>query len=115
MAVPATLDLYIVRGDTESIVVTMYSDDAQTTAVNVTGRTYTSQLRTSQDSVTISATLTCTVTNGAGGEVTCVLPASQSQDLSPGQYYWDLQENASGTISTILSGIAYVSADVTRS
>jgi hypothetical protein len=34
--------------------------------------------------------------------------------LSPGYYYWDLQENASGAISTLLSGMVTVIADVTR-
>lgn len=115
MAVPATLDLQIVRGDTESVVVTLYTDDAQTVPVNITGRTYTAQIRPDTESTTVSATWTCTVTNGAGGVVTCVLPSSQSVTLNPGLFRWDLQENASGTISTLLAGQVTVLADTTRS
>lgn len=113
MAAPAIKDLTITRGDTESIVVTLTEED-ETTPIVITGRTYSSQFRQTQDSVTIAATLTCSVTDGANGELTCVLSASDSAELSPGLYYWDLQENASGTISTLLAGTVEVLADVTR-
>jgi len=112
MAAPATQNLTITRGDTETIVVTITTDG--TTPVNITGRTYTAQMRTSQDIAAIAASFTCTVTNGAAGEVTCVLSATNCATLDPGFLYWDLQENASGTISTVLAGTVTVLADVTR-
>lgn len=112
MAQPADQDLTITRGDTETLVVTITTDGS--TPVDITGRTYSSQIRTQQDSTTIKASFTCTVTNGAAGQVTCVLSATSSATLSAGLYFWDLQENASGTISTILSGNVTVLADVTR-
>jgi hypothetical protein len=112
MPAPATQDLTITRGDTETVVLTLTSDG--TTPINVTGRTYTAQIRTTPDIAVISASFTCTVTNGAGGVVTCVLSPAASALLSPGYYYWDLQENASGAISTLLSGMVTVLADVTR-
>ena len=112
MAQPADQDLIITRGDTETLVVTITTDGS--TAVDITGRTYTSQIRTQQDSTTIKASFTCTVTSGAAGQVTCVLSATSSAALSAGLYFWDLQENASGVISTILAGTVTVLADVTR-
>lgn len=112
MAQPADQDLTITRGDTETLVVTITTDGS--TAVDITGRTYSSQIRTQQDSTTIKASFTCTVTSGAAGQVTCVLTATSSAALSAGLYFWDLQENASGVISTILSGNVTVLADVTR-
>lgn len=112
MPAPATQDLTITRGDTETLVVTLTSDG--TTPIDVTGRTYTAQLRTTPDISVVSASFTCTVTNGATGQVTCVMSAASSAQLSPGYYYWDLQENASGVISTLLSGQVTVVADVTR-
>ena len=112
MAQPADQDLIITRGDTETLVVTITEDGS--TAVDITGRTYLSQIRSQQDSTTIKASFTCTVTNGAAGEVTCVLSSTSSAALSAGLYFWDLQENASGVISTILSGNVTVLADVTR-
>ena len=112
MAQPADQDLTITRGDTETLIVTITTDGSN--AVDITGRTYLSQIRTQQDSTTIKASFTCTVTSGAAGQVTCVLSATSSATLSAGLYFWDLQENASGVISTILAGNITVLADVTR-
>ena len=112
MAVPADQDLTITRGDTETLVVNITTDGS--TPVNVTGRTYRAQIRSAQDSTTIKASFTCTVTDGANGQVTCVLSATASATLSAGIYFWDLEENASVVISTILAGNVTVNADVTR-
>lgn len=84
------------------------------TPVDITGRTYAAQLRTSPDIATISATATCAITNAAGGVMQAVFSAASTSTLSPGYYYWDLQENASGTITTVLQGTVTVLADVTR-
>ena len=112
MAQPADQDLILTRGDTETLVVTITSDGS--TPVDITGRTYRAQIRSTQDSTTIKASFTCTVTGGASGQVTCVLSATSSAALSAGLYFWDLEENASGVISTILAGNVTVLADVTR-
>ena len=112
MATPADQDLTIVRGDTETIVATMTTDG--TTPIDITGRTYRAQIRASQDSTTVKASFTCTVTDGAAGQVTCVLSATDSAQLPVGIAYWDLEENASGVITTVMSGTVTVLADVTR-
>ena len=111
MAVPVKQNLSITRGDTETIVITMQTDS---TAINITGRTYRAQIRATKDAATIAATLTCTITNASGGEVTCVLSAANSATLTPGTYYWDFEENNAGVISTIIAGTVAVGADVTR-
>jgi hypothetical protein len=112
MAQPADQDLTLTRGDTETLVVTITTDGS--TAVDITGRTYRAQIRSQQDSTTIKASFTCAVTSGASGQVTCTLSSTSSSALSAGLYFWDLEENASGVISTILSGNVTVLADVTR-
>ena len=112
MAQPADQDLTITRGDTETLVVTITADGS--TPVNITGRTYQAQIRSQQDSTTIKGSFVCVVTSGASGQVTCTLAASASATLSAGLYFWDFQEDASGVISTILSGNVTVLADVTR-
>jgi hypothetical protein len=113
MAAPARQDLIITRGDTETVVAVLAQDESGT-PINIAGRTYTSQLRSTQDSAIIAASFTCTVTDGAAGEVTCVMSPASSGELDPGYFYWDLQENASGVITTVLSGQVTVLADVTR-
>lgn len=112
MAQPADQDLTITRGDTETLVVTITSDGS--TPINITGRTYRAQIRSSQDSTTIKASFTCTVSNGAAGQVTCTLSATDSATLPVGIAFWDLEETASGVVSTILAGNVTVIADVTR-
>ena len=112
MAQPADQDLTITRGDTETLVVTITTDGS--TPVNITGRTYRAQIRSQQDSTTIKASFTCVVTNGSVGQVTCTLSSVSSSALSAGLYFWDFEEDASGVISTILSGNVTVLADVTR-
>ncbi len=84
------------------------------TPVNITGRTYAAQLRTNPDISTVSATATCTVTDGANGVMTVVFSATSTALLSPGNYYWDLQETNGTVVTTVLAGTVVVLADVTR-
>jgi hypothetical protein len=112
MAAPADQDLTLVRGDTETIVVTMTTDGS--TPIDILGRTYRAQIRQAQDSRTIKASFTCTVTDGANGVITCVLSATDSATLPVGLGFWDLEENASGVVTTVMSGTVTVLADVTR-
>ena len=112
MSVPAKQDLTITRGDTETVNVTITTDGS--TPVDITGRTYAAQIRTNADSNTIAASFTCTILVAASGTLKAVLSATDSAGLTPGFYQWDLQENASGVISTILAGTVTVLADVTR-
>ncbi len=112
MAKPATQNLTIVRGDTDTIIVNLTSDGS--TPINITGRTYRAQIRTEKDSGTIAASFTCTVTNAALGQVTCVLSAVSSSGLTPGINYWDFEETNAGVVTTILAGTVNVLADVTR-
>ena len=114
MTVAAVQDLTITRGDTETVIATMTSDG--TTPIDITGRTYASQIRSSPDSTVIAATLTCTLTTPLLGVVTSVLSSAFSALLTPGYYYWDLQETvtSTGVVSTVLAGQVEVLADVTR-
>ena len=105
-------NLTFVRGDTETVQVTMTSDG--TTPVDITGRTYAAQLRSTPDIATISASASCAVTDAANGVMTATFSASVTSDLSPGMYYWDLQETNGTTVTTVLAGTVTVLADVTR-
>lgn len=109
---PADQSIAIVRGDTVTIVVTMTTNG--TTPIDITGRTYSSMVREDYDSTSPSATFTCTVTNGAAGQVTLSLANTSTAALEPNNYVWDLQENASGVITTVLGGQFIVLPDVTR-
>jgi hypothetical protein len=112
MAIPAEQDLVVTRGDTLTVGVTMTTNG--TTPINITGRLYTSMVRQNYDDPTPAATFTCTIISGAAGTLQLVMSAASTAVLEPQNYYWDLQENASGIITTILSGAFVVLPDVTR-
>lgn len=113
MATPAEQDLVVTRGDTLTVNVTMTTNG--TTPIDITGRTYTSMVRANYEDPTAAATFTCSITNAAGGVVQLVMSPTSTAALEPFNYYWDLQENASGVISTVLAGAFVVLPDVTRS
>jgi hypothetical protein len=112
MAAPGVQNLTFVRGDTETVQVTMTSDG--TTPINITGRTYAAQLRSTPDISAIAATATCTITDGSNGVMAATFAATDTADLDPGNYYWDLQETNGSVITTVLAGTVTVLADVTR-
>jgi hypothetical protein len=111
MAVPAEVNVIITRGDTTTLVITITDSSSP---INITGRVYTAQVRGNTEDPTAEVAFTCTLTTPLSGIVTCVLTATQTATLEPGNHVWDLQENASGIISTILAGAFTVLADVTR-
>lgn len=109
---PAARDIDIFRGDDFTHTVTI--QDANGAPINVSGRTYTSQLRRYPDSSSIAATFTVTMTNAATGVVVFSLPDATTSALAPGEYRYDIQQDNGGTITTLLAGTATVAADVTR-
>ena len=112
MAKPANYPLNVRIGDTETVTVTM--QDANGSAINITGRTYSAQIREKASSTSALATFTCSIVNGAQGKFACTLSSAITSNLSPANAVWDLQENNGGTITTLMAGEAVISRDVTR-
>jgi hypothetical protein len=112
MATPAELDLVTTRGDTVTVNVTMTTNG--TTPIDITGRTYAAMVRRNYDDPSAAASFTCTITNGPNGLLQLVMSNTATADLDPYNYYWDLQETASGTVTTVLAGAFTVLPDVTR-
>ena len=112
MAVPAETNIVITRGDTTTLSITITSNG--TSPIDITGRTYKAQVRSNTEDVSAEVAFSCTLTTPLSGIITCVLSATQTATLEPGNHTWDLEEDASGVISTILSGTFTVLADVTR-
>lgn len=113
MAVPATQNITITRGDTETLVITI--KDSAGVGINITGRTYRAQIRATKDATTISAAFTCVLTTPASGVVTCTLTPTQTGVLATGTQFWDFEETtAGGVVTTIVAGTVNVLADVSR-
>jgi hypothetical protein len=88
--------------------------DADGVAINITGRTYSAQIREKASSTSALATFSCSIVNAAQGKFACTLSAATSATLSPANAVWDLQENNSGVITTLMAGDVVIDRDVTR-
>lgn len=111
----AKRDIEIVKGDDYVHVVTIKQRvGTTTTPINITGRTYTAHLRKVKTQTLPDAVLTCTVTDAVNGQITITLANALTGALRVDCYTWDLQQNASGVITTVLAGTAKVKSDSTR-
>jgi len=112
MANPANYPLTIIIGDTKTVSVTM--KDGTGTAINITGRTYSAQLRsTIQDSAPL-ATFTCSVVSGAAGTLSATLSSTTTGALADGDGVWSLRETNGSTITTLLEGPVKIALSPTR-
>ena len=112
MAKPANYPLNIRIGDTETVTVTL--QDANGNPINITGRTYSAQVREKTSSASPLATFSCSIVNAATGKFACTLSATTTAALSPANAVWDLQENNGGVITTLMAGEAIITRDITR-
>ena len=112
MASPVDYPLSVRIGDTETVSVTL--QDSAGTAIDITGRTYSAQIRETAASTNTLASFTCVLVNAANGQFACTLSATTTAALSPQMAVWDLQEANGTTITTLLAGAVKIDKDVTR-
>lgn len=111
-----TRDITIYKGDDYSHEVTIGVRSAAgvITYTNITGRTYTAQLRKVKTQTVPDATFTVTMTDPTNGKFTVSLAHALTAALDVGCYFWDVQQDIGGILSTVLKGKATVEADTTR-
>ncbi len=94
-----------------------YKDSAGV-PINLTNYTAAMQLRKTVGSATASLSLTSSsgiVITGATGLLSITITATQSRDLVPDIYVYDLEiTSAAGVVTRLIEGSAVVSAEVTR-
>jgi hypothetical protein len=112
MTSPANYLLTLTTGDTETLSVTL--QDSAGAPINITGRTYSAQVRATADSSTVLATFSCSITNAAAGTFACTLTATQTAALTPGGGVWDLAETNASTVTRLLGGSVIIAQGVTR-
>lgn len=97
---------------------TYISGGLATSAVNLTGATAALQLRSlpsSPDAVLSLATGGSGITiTGASGTVNTHATATQTRNIDPGMYYYDLEITSGGIVTRLAQGQAELSAEVTR-
>jgi hypothetical protein len=82
-------------------------------AVNVSTRTYTAQVRLTQDNETVVAQMVIDMTSAATGIVGFSIADTITDDMAGG-YVWDFQQDTGGAIRTLMGGSFFVNPDVTR-
>lgn len=88
--------------------------DANNVVFDLTGYTVKSQMRKNYASSTADATFTCTHDDD-GGEITLTLPSSNTVNLTPGRYLYDVEMTSSeGVITRVVEGLVTVTAGITR-
>jgi hypothetical protein len=88
--------------------------NASNVAINISNRTYTAQIRKSKASQDIVENFTVNVTDAANGVLVFSLVASVTSNIQVGTYYYDLQEQNSGVVTTLMGGKVIISGEVTR-
>jgi hypothetical protein len=110
----AYVELVVDQGTTFNNVINI-TDDVTNAAVNIANYSFESQVRRSYYSANITANIICTVTNASNGEVTMSISASNTANIKPGRYVFDVKStNGDNIVDRILEGIITINPSVTK-
>lgn len=110
----AYVELFMDQGATFNNVINL-TDDLTNESLNISGYLVQSQMRRSYYSANASATISCTITNAANGEITLSLPATSTANIKAGRYLFDIQTtDRSNNVVRVLEGIMTVTPRITR-
>jgi|TARA_B100001094_G_C17446726_1_gene446257 hypothetical protein len=107
-----TYNFTIEQGTTFSRVLTLQENGS---AMNLTGYSVASQMRSTHDSSSIVATFSGSVTNASSGQLTLSLTNSQTSAIDEAIYVYDVEiTSGAGAVTRILEGNITVTPEVTR-
>ena len=107
-----TYNFTIEQGTTFSRVLTLQENGS---AMNLTGYSVASQMRSTHDSSSIVATFSGSVTNASSGQLTLSLTNSQTSAIEEAIYVYDVEiTSGAGSVTRILEGNVTVTPEVTR-
>ena len=108
----ARRDLEIYQGDTFTHEIRIV--DADGDPINVSGKTFESQIRRRSSYDTIEATFSVDMTNAATGVVVFTIDAATCADLETGVHRYDVHQIVGGVVLTLVFGRVDVRGEVTR-
>ena len=107
------VELYCDQGTDFSYALDLSNDDD--TPLNVTGYTFTSSIRKSFYSSGVTANLTVTILNAAGGNVQISMNAATTANIKAGRYLYDVKMiNDTSVVSRVIEGIITVYPQITK-
>ena len=84
-------------------------------AMNLSGYSVASKMRSTHDSSTVVGTFTCTISNASGGVITMNMTANTTSAIEEGIYVYDIEITSSaGTVTRLMDGNVTVNPEVTR-
>lgn len=93
------------------------NDDASNVPQNAAGYVVSGQLRRSIVSPNASETLFCEVSDAANGELYISMAASNTANLKPGNYFYDIRVidvNSANAVTRLIEGIIIVNPSITK-
>jgi len=112
---PAAKSICIVRGD--STPMTFQMQDENSVDIDITGRSYLMSVNTEENPVAPTTnTFQLTGALGAGPPTALVTftPTVVNTDITPGEYYYDIQETNGAALRTVVKGVFEVQQDITK-
>ena len=84
-------------------------------AMNLSGYSVASKMRSTHDSSTVVGTFSCTISNASGGVITVSMTSSTTSGIEEGMYVYDLEITSSaGAVTRLMEGNVTVNPEVTR-
>ena len=84
-------------------------------ALNLTGYSVASLMRSTHDSSTVAGTFTCTISNAVGGIIDMSMNPTVTGAIEEGMYVYDMEiTSGSGSRTRLLQGEVTVNPEVTR-
>jgi hypothetical protein len=109
----AYTDLSIDQGADFETTLDLIADDG--TAINISGYSFSSQIRKSYYSANSTANLMITITDAANGNTILTLDAANTANIWPGRYVYDiLMVDTTNTVTRVVEGIVTITPAVTK-
>ena len=107
-----TYNFILEQGATFNRILTVQENGS---AMDLTGYSVASLMRSTHDSSTVVGTFTCTISNATGGIITMAMTASVTGAIEEGIYVYDLEiTSGSGIVTRLLEGEITTNPEVTR-
>lgn len=106
------VELSMDQGTSFSVDITVINEDGSTR--NVANSTFTSSIRKSYYSSSVTANLTITTADAANGIIYANATAAQTANIRPGRYLYDIKEVRGNNVSRLVEGIVTVYPQITK-
>ena len=107
-----TYNFILEQGATFTRALTVKENDS---AMNLSGYSVASKMRSTHDSSTVVGTFSCTISNASGGVITMAMSSSTTGNIEEGIYVYDIEITSSaGSVTRLMEGNVTVNPEVTR-